>query len=120
MIYKFSETAKNSIENAEKIAVSLGHNYVGSEHILFGLSKEVDGLAYKILKKQNITSEDILNRIIEILGQNKVSINRTQGFTPKTKILIEDAYEETERLYLKSIGTEQLLLAIINNKENIA
>ena len=120
MIYKFSETAKNSIENAEKIAVSLGHNYVGSEHILFGLSKEIDGLAYKILKKQNITSQDILNKIKAILGENKVTINRTQGFTPKTKILIEDAYEETERLYLKSIGTEQLLLAIINNKENIA
>ena len=37
MIYKFSETAKNAIESAEQIAISLGHNYVGSEHILFGI-----------------------------------------------------------------------------------
>ena len=120
MIYKFSESAKNAIESAERIAISLGHNYVGSEHILYGIASQVDGLAYRILKKQSITPQDILNKIKDILGENKVLINKTLGFTPKTRIIIEDAYEETERLYLKNIGTEQLLLAIINNKENIA
>ena len=53
MIYKFSESAKNSIESAEKIAITLGHNYVGSEHILFGISTQENCLANKILKKQN-------------------------------------------------------------------
>lgn len=120
MIYKFSESAKNAVESAEKIAISLGHNYVGSEHILFGISNQLDGLAYKVLNKQNITAQDILMKIKEILGENKVSIHRTEGFTPKTKIIIQDAYEETERLYLRNIGTEQLLLAIMNNKDNIA
>lgn len=120
MIYKFSESAKNAIESAEKIAISLGHNYVGSEHVLFGISNQLDGLAYKVLNKQNITAQDILMKIKEILGENKVSIHRTEGFTPKTKIIIQDAYEETERLYLRNIGTEQLLLAIMNNKDNIA
>ena len=120
MIYKFSETAKNAIESAEQIAISLGHNYVGSEHILFGIANQIDCMAYKILKNQNIKAQDILIKIKEMLGQNSVNINRTEGFTPKTKIIIEDAYEETERLYLKNIGTEQLLLAIMNNKDNIA
>ena len=120
MIYKFSESAKNAIESAENIAISLGHNYVGSEHILFGIANQTNGMAYKVLKAQNITSQDILRKIKEILGEKFTSINRTEGFTPKTRIIIEDAYEETERLYLRSIGTEQLLLAIINNKDNIA
>ncbi len=120
MIYKFSQSAKNAIESAEKVAISLGHNYVGSEHILFGIANQTDGVAYKVLKMQNINSEDILSKIKEILGQNQTILNKTEGFTPKTKIIIEDAYEETERLYLKNIGTEQLLLAIINNKDNIA
>ena len=120
MIYKFSETAKNAIENAEKIAISLGHNYVGSEHILFGIANQVDGLAYKVLSKQNITAQKILIKIKEILGENKAHINRTEGFTPKTKLIIEDAYSETERLYLTNIGTEQLLISILNNKDNIA
>ncbi len=120
MIYKFSETAKNAIESAEKIAISLGHTYVGSEHILFGIANQIDGIAYKVLKKQNITAQDILMKIKEILGENKVNLHKTEGFTPKTKIIIQDAYEETERLYLRNIGTEQLLLAIINNKDNLA
>ena len=88
MIYKFSETAKNAIESAEHIAISLGHNYVGSEHILFGIANQIDCMAYKILKNQNIKAQDILIKIKEILGQNSVNINRTEGFTPKTKIII--------------------------------
>ena len=120
MIYKFSESAKDAIESAEKIAISLGHNYVGSEHILFGIANQIDGMGYKVLKMQNISAQDILIKIKEILGEKQVNIVRTEGFTPKTKIIIEDAYEETERLYLSNIGTEQLLLAIINNKDNIA
>ena len=120
MIYKFSESAKNVIESAEKIAVSLGHNYVGSEHILYGMAQQKSGIAYNILKKQNISEQDILLKIKEIFGSEDGIIIKTYGFTPKTKILIEDAYDETERLYLKNIGTEQLLLAILKNKENMA
>ena len=120
MVYKFSESAKNVIESAEKIAISLGHNFVGSEHILYGMTDGDTGIAYNILKKQNITSQDVLLKIKEIFGSEINIITKTNGFTPKTKILIEDAYEETERLSLKNIGTEQLLLAILKNKENMA
>ena len=120
MIYKFSESARNVIESAEKIAISLGHNFVGSEHILYGMASGENGIASNILKKQNISSQDILFKIREIFGSENGTILKTQGFTPKTKILIEDAYEETERLYLRNIGTEQLLLAILKNKENMA
>ena len=120
MIYKFSESAKNVIESAEKIAISLGHNYVGSEHILYGMAQQKNGIAYNVLKKQNISEQDILLKIKEIFGSEKDVIIKTYGFTPKTKILIEEAYDETERLYLSNIGTEQLLLAILKNKENMA
>ena len=120
MIYKFSESAKNVIESAEKIAIELGHNYVGSEHILYGMAEQKSGIAYNILNKQNISEQDILLKIKEIFGSEKDAIIKTYGFTPKTKILIEDAYDETEKLYLSNIGTEQLLLAILKNKENMA
>ena len=120
MIYKFSETAKNAIESAEKIAVSLGHNYVGSEHILYGIANETDCIGYRILKKQNITAPKILLKMKELLGESPANITRTEGFTPKTKLIIENAYSETERLYLTNIGTEQLLLSILNNRENAA
>ena len=120
MIYKFSESARNVIENAEHIAISLGHNYVGSEHILYGMADSESGIAYNILKKQNISKQDILLKIREIFGEKTITINRTDGFTPKTKVLIEEAYEETSKVYLRNIGTEQMLLAILKNKENMA
>ena len=102
------------------ITEPLGHNYVGSEHILYGMAQQKNGIAYNVLKKQNISEQDILLKIKEIFGSEKDVIIKTYGFTPKTKILIEEAYDETERLYLSNIGTEQLLLAILKNKENMA
>ena len=69
MIYKFSETAKNVLESAEKIAIELGHNYVGSEHILYGLIKEGAGVASKVLGNQGITPEDVEAKIIDMIGK---------------------------------------------------
>ena len=66
MIYKFSEASKNALENAEKIAVELGHSYIGTEHILYGLVLEEKGIAFKVLNKQGIDSGSIENKIKEI------------------------------------------------------
>ena len=120
MIYKFSEASKNVLENAEKIAIELGHTYIGTEHILYGLVSEEKGLAFKILSKQGIESNLILNKIKEVLGLGNIKINRTEGFTPRTKKIIENSFKETEKNLLSSIGTETILLSILNDKDNIA
>ncbi len=120
MIYKFSEASKKALEMAEKVAIELGHNLIGSEHILYGILCEKDGLGYKILKKQNIDEVDVYNKIKEILGEEKAILSRTEGFTPKTKKIIEDSFKETEKIYSTNIGTENLLMGILNDKENIA
>lgn len=120
MIYQFSKSAKNALESADKLARTLGKSYIGTEHLLYGLSSEENSLACKVLKKQNINKELILNKIYNISGKNNGSINKIQGFTQKTKRIIEDAYIQSEKVYLKSIGTEQLLLALLNEKENMA
>lgn len=120
MIYKFSEASKNALESAEKIAIQLGHNYIGTEHILYGLVSEEKGLAFKVLNKQSIDSVKILNSIKEILGAEKSKLNRTDGFTPRTKKIIENSFKETEKNFLNNIGTETILLSILNDKENMA
>lgn len=120
MIYKFSEASKNVLENAEKIAIELGHNYIGTEHILYGLVSEEKGLAYKVLSKQGINESLILNKIREILGIGKTKINRTDGFTPRTKKIIENSFKETEKNLLSNIGTETILISILNDKDNMA
>ena len=120
MIYKFSDSAKRALEDADSLAKKLGKNYVGTEHLLYGLSSEESGIAHKILKNQKIDKNKILEKIYEMSEKNRNNINKVQGFTPKTKRVIEEAYTQSEKIYLKNIGTEQLLLGILNEKENMA
>ena len=120
MIYKFSEASKNALENADKIAIELGHSYIGTEHVLYGLLIEEKGLAFKVLNKQGVEAGLILNKIKEILGSGTRKINRTDGFTPRTKKIIENSFKETEKNFLNNIGTETILLSILNDKDNMA
>ena len=120
MIYKFSEASKNALENAEKLAIELGHNFIGTEHILYGIALEEKGLAFKALNKQNIEASLIFNKMKEILGEGKAKINKTEGFTPRTKKILENSFQETEKNFLSSIGTETILLSILNDKDNMA
>ncbi len=120
MIYKFSEASKKVLESAEKIAMELGHNFIGTEHILYAISIEEKGVGYKILKKQKIEASKILDKIKEILGEGNIILNKTDGFTPKTKKIIENSFKETEKNLLVSIGTETMLLSILNDRDNMA
>ena len=120
MIYKFSEASKKVLESAEKIAMELGHNFIGTEHILYAISIEEKGVGYTILKKQKIEASKILDKIKEILGEGNIILNKTDGFTPKTKKIIENSFKETEKNLLVSIGTETILLSILNDRDNMA
>ena len=67
MIYKFTNRAKKVIEIANDISIELGHNYIGTEHILYGLVKEGEGIASKVLQNKGVTSEKVLKEIKEML-----------------------------------------------------
>ena len=104
MIYKFTTRAKKAIELAQDEAISLGHNYIGTEHILYGLVKEGAGVASKVLSNQNITAEDIENKIIEMIGKEVVTVTEI-GFTPRSKRVIENSFIEARKLGYDYIGT---------------
>ena len=120
MIYKFSDSSKRALESAENLAIELGHTFIGTEHILYGIAMQEKGLGYKILKKQNIESSQIFGKVKEILGEGKIILNKTEGFTPRTKKIIENSFKETEKNLLSTIGTETMLLSILNDKDNVA
>ena len=120
MIYKFSDSSKKALESAENLAIELGHNFIGTEHILYGIALQEKGLGYKILKNQNIEASQIFSKIKEILGEGKIILNKTEGFTPRTKKIIENSFKETEKNLLSTIGTETILLSVLNDKENVA
>ena len=83
MIYKFTKSGEKVIDFASDAVIYLGHNYIGSEHILYGLAKETTGLAHKILENQGIFAESILQKIEEIIRKVKYNFVKWSGFYTK-------------------------------------
>ena len=119
MVYKFTNKAKKVIEIANDISIELGHNYIGTEHILYGLVKEGEGIAAKVLNNKGITDEKVRVKIEELLGVGR-EIKETLGFTPRTKRVLENAFLESKRIGYNYIGTEHLLLAILKEEDCVA
>jgi len=120
MVYKFTKKAQKVLEIANEIALELGHNYVGTEHILYGLAKENEGVASKVLESQNVTPELIFEKIEELVGKANTVPKATIGLTPRTKRVIENSFIEAKKLNTDFIGTEHLLLGIMREADSIA
>ena len=119
MTYKFTNRANKTIEIANDIALELGHSYIGTEHILYGLAKEGNGIASKVLENQNVTADDILNKIEELIGSDE-PIENIVDFTPRTKRVVESAFIEARKLGYNFIGTEHLLIGILREGDCVA
>ena len=122
MKYKFTNSAQVALETATNLAIKLGHDYVGTEHILYGLVEEPSGVAGRLLEKQGITSESILEQIERLIGENPVNVLSVEdiGFTPRTKRVIENAFIEARKLNSEYIGTEHLLVGIMREGDSVA
>ena len=119
MIYKFTNRAKKALEYANELAIKLGHSYIGTEHILYGLTKEGSGVASKVLENQEILPEKVIDKIVELVGREE-EIEGTLGFTPRTKRVIENAFIEARKLGYDYIGTEHLLIGILREGDSVA
>lgn len=119
MMYSFTNRAKKAIDIANEVAMELGHNYIGTEHILYGLIKEGSGVAAKVLENQGIEPDMVIDKIVELVG-NETPVNETIGFTPRSKRVIENAFIEARKLGYNYIGTEHMLLGILKEGDSIA
>lgn len=119
MMYKFTSRAQKALEIANNIAQELGHSYIGTEHILYGLTEEGAGVAARVLENQGINSEDVKSKIEELIGVEEPT-EETLGFTPRTKRIIENSYIEARKLGYNYIGTEHLLIGIIKEGDSVA
>ncbi len=123
MIYKFTKRAEKALEHANKVAVKLGHNYIGTEHLLYGLVKEGAGIAGKVLENQGVTPDKILKEIEALIGTNEGALDTIEssvGFTPRTKRVIENAFREAKKQDNDYIGTEHLLIGIMREGDSVA
>ncbi|MDY3972803.1 MAG: ATP-dependent Clp protease ATP-binding subunit [Clostridia bacterium] len=117
----FTEKARISISEAHDAAAEMGHNYIGSEHLLLGLIREGSGVAAKVLEKNGITAEKVTEKINEYIGTAASLPQQTElPLTPRSKRLLEISALEARRLSHKYIGTEHILMAIIRDGDGVA
>ena len=120
MTYKFTNKAEKAIQIADEIASSLGHNYIGTEHLIYGLVDEGTGIASKVLQNQGVTSEKILEEIDNLIGIIEDADSDPIGFTPRTKRVFENAFVEAKKMGNEYVGTEHLLIGIMVEGDSIA
>ena len=119
MTYKFTKSGEKVLEIAENLAKALGHIYIGTEHLLYGLVHERNGVASKVLENQNLNSDKLLEKIKEMIGVN-VSQDVVLGFTPKLKKILENSYIEAKKLDSNYISTEHMLVGLLEENDSIA
>ena len=122
MTYKFTNRAEKALEIANELAIELNHNYIGTEHLLYGLIAEGTGVASQVLEMQNLTPEKVLEEIEMLIGRGNedTNVEETIGFTPRTKRVIENAFKEAKRLDSEYIGTEHMLIGIMKEGDSVA
>lgn len=118
---QFTEKAKAALLIAEKTAASLRQGYVGTEHILTGLLKEGTGVAARVLADNGLEEIQLLEMIRDLITPDKgVLAKDRDGYSPRSKKVLEEAHRQAERFKAQKTGTEHILLAIIKEGENVA
>ena len=120
---KFSNRVKEVISLSREEALRLGHDYIGTEHLLLGVIREGEGVAISLLKKLGISLED-LRASVEHNTKN-TSVNNLKNLTNipltrQTEKVLKITYLEAKIFKSKLIGTEHLLLSILRDEDNIA
>ena len=117
---RFTERAQKALMLAQEEARALGHNYVGTEHLLLGLLREGEGAAARILQNMGITIDNVRGDVERLVGKGDYNFNEHFGFTPRTKKVMELSLFEAKNLGHSYIGTEHLLLALVREREGVA
>lgn len=116
---RFTTRAIKVLELAQYEAQELGHNYVGTEHLLLGLIREGEGIAAKALLSLEIDLDTVRSQVEEIIGHGK-GANEGFSYTPRAKRVMELALAESQELGHNYIGTEHILLGLIREDEGVA
>ena len=117
----FTEKARQAIENAQHVAVMMGHDYVGTEHLLLGLLQVDDGVAAKALINQGCSRQEVEAQIEDMMGpHNAGGPTGPKDFTPRTKRIFEMSYQEAARMGVNYVGTEHILIALMREQDCIA
>ncbi len=112
----YTAKAQKALDIAGKLSKNLQHNYIGTEHILLGLIQESTGVAAQILVDNGVEESQLLQLIEDLIAPSSdVAVAERDGYTPKTRMILDMAASEADRFRSEHIGTEHLLMAIIKS-----
>jgi ATP-dependent Clp protease ATP-binding subunit ClpC len=117
---RFTERAQKALIYAQEEARNLGHNYVGTEHLLLGLLREGEGAAAQVLKSLGMDSNKTREQVENLVGKGSFNFTEGFGYTPRTKRVMELSFYEARNLGHNYVGTEHLLLSLIREGEGVA
>ncbi len=112
----FTEKANAALNKAIESAMTLGHTYVGSEHILYGLLTEENGAAFLVLSKYGVSGTDVLRKIELLIGRGIRTRLSAGDFTPRSKRILEASLSAARAAKQSYVGTEHILAAILNDE----
>lgn len=112
----FTAKANSALNLAVESAQALGHDYIGSEHLMLGLIKEGSGVAYTVLSKLGVTAEDYEKLLRDRIGFGEQTSLTPEDFTPRTKQILQVAAMAGARLNNMYVGTEHILIAILQDE----
>jgi ATP-dependent Clp protease ATP-binding subunit ClpC len=120
MFERFTDRARRVVVLAQEEARTLNHSYIGTEHILLGLTREGEGVAVKALAPLGISLEAVRQQVEEIIGQGQQAPSGHIPFTPRAKKVLGLSLRESVQLDHNYIGTEHILLGLIREGEGVA
>ncbi|MEE1019271.1 MAG: ATP-dependent Clp protease ATP-binding subunit, partial [Acutalibacteraceae bacterium] len=116
----FTEKANKALNNAIETAQDFGLTYIGSEHLLYGLLLEQDCVAAKVLNDNGVTAEKMYDILCSITSKGVRRELAPDNFSPRAKRIIDISVAAAASMGLRLVGTEQLLLGIIEEGDNYA
>ena len=119
MMQRFTDDAQRVLSFAQEAALELGHDYVGTEHVLIGLTKVKNGVAAKALEELDIVTEDIFEAVEEQVGRGNKKATSIY-MTPRVKNVLELAVQVANRMNHNYVGTEHILLGLLSDGGGVA
>ena len=119
MMQRFTDDAQRVLSFAQESALELGHDYVGTEHVLIGLIKVKNGVAAKALNELGLSAETIIEDVEEHIGRGNKKASSVY-MTPRVKHVLELAVEVANHMNHNYVGTEHILLGLLSDGGGVA
>lgn len=120
MFERFTERARKVVVLSQEEARRFDHNYIGTEHLLLGLLRENEGVAFQALKATDVSLAAVREQVESIVGYGEEGMGGQAPFTPRSKKALEFSLEEAVHIGHNYIGTEHILLGLVRHSKGVA